>query len=131
MDFTVQAKPFTREQIADVLCSALDAAYGSSYYWIEKMKKVSPTSWEFDSEPRCEEGKHYRQDYPLNPGGALLISDEDNKDFRLDLNAIQRGLGILASKYPHHFADIIAGNADADTGDALVQCCLFGDIIYG
>jgi hypothetical protein len=34
-----------------------------------------PTSWEFDSEPKPGEGLHWFHDYPLNAGGALLISD--------------------------------------------------------
>lgn len=38
---------------------------------------------------------------------------------------------ILATKYPHHFCDILKDGGDATTGDVLIQCALFGEIVYG
>jgi hypothetical protein len=120
----------TTEQLSDVLCSALEGG-SNSWYTIEEF--VDPTLWQFNSEPKREKG-HWAQDYPFNPGGALLISDMTDSAhgvMRLDTEAIQKGLAILAEKYPWHLASILAENADADTGDALLQCSLFGDVIYG
>lgn len=124
--------PLTLEQISDVLCSALE---GGSNYWYVIEEYVTPPTWEFESEPKCGDGHHWPQDFPLNPGGALIISDKDDFEqgsiTRLDLEAIQKGLAILGEKYPHILSNILAENADADDGDALLQCSLFGDIIYG
>jgi hypothetical protein len=123
----------TAELLSGVLCSALEG--GSNYwYWIDEF--VEPSAWLFESEPKPEKGTHYAQDYALNPGGALIISDqgdddEDQEAKRLDTEAIQRGLIILAEKYPHHFANILSENYDAYTGDALLQCSLFGELVYG
>jgi len=50
---------------------------------------------------------------------------------RLDLDAIKKGLQIIAEKYPRHMGDFLNENDDADTGDVFLQCCLFGDAIYG
>ena len=50
---------------------------------------------------------------------------------RLDLNAIKKGLQIMAEKYPRHMGDFLNENDDADTGDVFLQCCLFGEAIYG
>lgn len=71
-------------------------------------------------------------DYPLNPGGCIHISAPDSvaKTYRLDLESIARGLDALASRYPRHFADFLIGAADRITGDAFLQCCLFGEIVY-
>ena len=44
---------------------------------------------------------------------------------------ILRGLEVMADKYPNHFGDAIAGNDDATTGDVFLQCCVFGDVLYG
>jgi hypothetical protein len=44
---------------------------------------------------------------------------------------IRQGLQVMAEKYPHHFSNVVENNADAETGDVLIQCALFGDIIYG
>jgi hypothetical protein len=128
-NFTV-THTLTAEQLSSVLCSALE---GGSNYWYCIDGFVEPTNWEFTSEP--EHRTHYAHDYPLNPSGALFISDTtedgDHGRMRLDWEAIQKGLTILAEKYPWHIADMIRENADADTGDALLQCCLFDDVIYG
>lgn len=132
-NFTVAQTTLTAEQISDVLCSALDPMVGGSNYWVSRYLKLDPTSWEFDSDPR-EDGRHYAHDYPLNPGGALLIVDglsDDDGVLTLDAEAIQKGLAIMAEKYPRHFANILTENSDAETGDVLLQCCLLGDIIYG
>lgn len=60
-------------------------------------------------------------------------SEYDPKGIRktINLEAVKRGLITLATKYPHHWANIMADNTDALTGDALVQCCVFDEIIYG
>lgn len=34
-------------------------------------------------------------------------------------------------KYPRHWADVLAENDDATTGDVFLQCCLFGECIFG
>ena len=44
---------------------------------------------------------------------------------------VRAGLQVLATKYPLHFADIVGDNSDCTTGDVLVQCALFGEIVYG
>jgi len=53
------------------------------------------------------------------------------KSYRLSIPKIMKGLAVLAKKYPHHFCDILKEDGDATTGDVLVQCALFGDIVYG
>jgi hypothetical protein len=49
----------------------------------------------------------------------------------LDRVAILEGLRIMAEKEPRHFADFMTENDDADTGDVFLQCCLYGEVIYG
>jgi hypothetical protein len=128
--FTV-SHTLTNEQIADAISWAFD---GGSTYWCRIFDCLAPTTWEFETKPSAGEHQHYSCDYPLNPGGEVLIVDEESDDdgvLTLDTAAIQRGLAILAEKYPHHIVDILKENGDANTGDAFLQCCLFGDIIYG
>lgn len=139
------------DKIQNLLCSAFEG--GSNYwYYIHKFKK--PTSM-----PNKEKGeKHiFRHiDYPTNPGGYVEVIDlyaeceMDNapphdvfgrsdfkgwkpktKPVRLDLKRLEKGLKIMAEKYPRHFADVMNENDDACTGDVFLQCCVFGDVIYG
>lgn len=61
----------------------------------------------------------------------------------LSLESIQQGLDLMAKglldgkdkpvkdHYLQHFADFLAGNDDATTGDIFLQLCLFGEVIYG
>ena len=116
------------DRISNLLCSAFE---GGSNYWYVINEFVKPKAFTF----RTDEDEVYRHlDYPLNEGGALIVGDmedEDSEDKRLDLEAIQKGLKIMAEKYPRHMSDFINDNDDAITGDVFLQCCLFGDVIYG
>lgn len=42
-----------------------------------------------------------------------------------------RGLSLMASKAPKHFADLVAENDDAITHDVFMQMVVLGDIVYG
>lgn len=44
---------------------------------------------------------------------------------------VRKGLAVMAEKYPAHFAHLLGDDADAETGDVLVQCSIFGVIVYG
>jgi hypothetical protein len=63
-------------------------------------------------------------------------SDESNgaiqgRTYQLSLDKLRSGVTTMANKYPHHFKDVMMGDGDATTGDVLVQCALFGTIVYG
>lgn len=126
--------------VQDILCSAFE---GGSNYWYRIEEFIKPTEFTHYSWGPPEEGKQqevFRHiDYPTNPGGALLISDfhgtdgveEDMVVKRLDLESIEKGLNTMAKQYPHHFKNVMSDSADAETGDVLLQCCLFGKLVYG
>lgn len=69
-------------------------------------------------------------------GGTVVLSITDagpgeENLLHLDLDAIQRGLKLMAANHPKHFADFMVENYDAITGDVFIQLCVFGEIIYG
>lgn len=56
-----------------------------------------------------------------------IIDLEDNeKEHYLTLEKIDQGFEIVSKKYPHLLA-----NEDFSSADAILQCAIFGDIIYG
>ena len=118
--------PITKQRISDLLCCAFE---GGSNYWYMIKKSKKPAKLEFRSN---EEVVFFHLDYPLNEGGNLTITDQEdnNKAYVLDLDSITKGIQVMAEKYPRHFADMVSEDFDATTGDVFLQCCLFGEVIY-
>lgn len=119
------------EDIVNLIVSALE---GGSNYWYLIEKRIKPKKFDYLDKTRPSKGGNWYYEYPLNPGGALIISSQEEPEkgnFRLDLKSIKKGLQIMAKKYPNHYKDILADNTDATTGDVLLQLALFGELIYG
>ncbi len=116
----------TSNRVSDVLCSAFE---GGSNYWAEVVSKRKPKAW--PNTPESERG--YSFNYPLNPGGVVVIrAKEDGPTlYRLTYKSIKRGLQLMASEHGSEFADIISEHDDAGTADTLLQLCLFGKVVYG
>jgi hypothetical protein len=126
--------------IANTLASAFE---GGANYWIAEIDPKAPPAAKLVRHfPGLGNGVYPHIDYPLSEGGRMLMKcseDQPNparKDGRwvLDRAAIAKGLGVMAAKYPRHFNNMIDeehGNADAETGDVFVQCCFFGEIVFG
>jgi len=126
-------------RVADMLCNALE---GGSNYWYMIEEKTEPTEWTRYGD--YNDGKtKYAHLYPFNKGGALIFSvmseerDEEARKaeeamrYTLDFKAVEKGLQAMALGYRRHYADFITGNDDATTADVFLQCCLFGEAIYG
>jgi len=120
------------KRVSDLLCCALE---GGSDYWCQIKKYVAPKELVFRLDTKHV---YHRLDYPLNEGGALhiIVSGADLKaekpdTYTLNLPAISRGLQIMVEKFPQHFADFMSTEEDAETGDVFLQCCLFGDVVFG
>jgi len=115
----------TSERISNLLCTALDAGVGSSWYWIGNYTKRYP-----DTIPE------YWHDIPLY-GGCIMFQTVDDFDddidmwYTLDEKSIKKGLNLMASKHNRHWQDFINENGDGETGDVFLQLCLFGKIVYG
>jgi hypothetical protein len=120
-------KTFTNDQIAGLLCTGFEG--GDTASWAEIVKKVKPKT-QADFEGDWLEYPLYS--YPLGTGGQVVVKDKyTSQEHILDRKAIQRGLEIMAEKYPRHFNDFVDEQDDAITGDVFIQCCVLGDVIYG
>ena len=126
MDFVVNGTfKVSRQQVANTLWHA----FNEEISWFKVADKIAPRELRFRSIDQISPGI---VDYPLNEGGILRMVGTATrpKIFELRLDLIARGLEVLANRYPRHFADLINENADVFTADALLQCCLFGELIY-
>jgi len=119
------------ERVADLLCCAFE---GGSDYWAEIKEKRKPEEFVFRymADVLGDKPTSYT-DYPLNRGGFLMVGDieGDMPDALLDRGTIRLGLQLMADKYPNHWHDFINDNEDATTSDVFLQCCLYGEVIFG
>jgi|SRR6185369_4028355 len=134
------SQSFDVERIRGLLCSAFE---GGSNYWYRIEKANFPegrSAADYKEGGDGQDGKwywHWSQLVPTHEGGSLIVTNSfgdeigGKKQWTLDLDAIKRGLQIMAEKYPRHYGNFIAENDDADTGDVFLQCCLFGELVYG
>lgn len=116
------------ERVGDLLCSAWE---GGSAYWCVVEKITEPKVVRFGT---MENSKPYSHEIALNKGGSVQLRDtEEGKIIPklLTLATIKKGLQVMADNYPKHWADFVRENDDATTGDVFLQCCIFGEIIYG
>jgi hypothetical protein len=135
--FTVQcARALSRETVQNLLASALE---GGSNYWYGALDyDFGATGWTLDDfreggvMANPDEYFHPCQIVPFAEGCAvtLEVQGEPGRE-RLDLDAIKRGLERMALAAPEHFNNIDGPGEDAITGDVFLQCCLFGEIVYG
>lgn len=114
---------------ADKLQGALISAFeGGSNYWIKRVVVTQPPT------RTCR----FHSDVPFF-GGALRVELDNPQDIPggqdavklVTLDTLRAGLQLLAEKYPFHAHNLLHDNGDADTGDALLQVTILGDLVYG
>lgn len=120
--FSITTKlTFSQQRISDLLCCGFEGGVG---YWCVIVDYI----------PEGIRGKctYPHIEVPFHPGAAILLQEIDGENvLRLDRAALERGLQIMAEKYPRHFANFAQEAEDAETGDVFIQCCVLGEIVYG
>ena len=120
--------------IVNLLCGAFDSGIT---YWCPNYEEVRPKDFDIDKISwlkKPDDWRNVRKVYllPLLEGGKVILNDaESGEKHTLDLAAIRRGVKAMSEKYPKQWADFRSQNDDAETADIFVQCCIFGDAIYG
>ena len=116
---------------ASPTCSAAPLKGGANYWYrIERYITPPAVTVRFADQDRTVR----YLDYPLNAGGGVEIANTEDPGRGVKTLArasIERGLAIMATKYPAHMADFLIENDDATTGDVFLQCCLYGEILLG
>lgn len=123
-----------------ILITAVESGFDGIGHWATVDSYVEPATLiqRDESNPTMTSGPTTKStikyaDYPLSPGGAMILRYEDGDEIKratLDEAALKRGLEVLSTKYLRHWKNIVEDNHDADTADALVQCAVFGELVF-
>ena len=106
------------QTLDDLLCNALE---GGSNYW------YMISDWD-------KAGREFLHEGPMAGGWLKFVGEEINgrTEWKLDRDGMLRGFAVMVDKYPRHAANALSETeCDAETGDVFLQCCLFGELIYG
>lgn len=124
--------------VRDLLCSAFE---GGSSYWAcnasyNLRDGLTVEDFKEGGSEAIKVGDYYPaiQLAPFVEGCSVTLEDcEDGTVFSEELSraTMARGLDTMAEKYSGHFQNFIDENADGDTSDVFLQCCIFGEVVYG
>jgi hypothetical protein len=110
------------ERIADQVITFVE---GGGTYWcrdfILESSDHTPVEKPWYSDPKL-----YDQTFLIR-----VRPHDDKKVYQLTPNEIRKGLKVLGEKYPSRVAEILEENGDAETADLFIQCCVFGEVVYG
>lgn len=138
----------TEERIRDLLCGAFEG--GFSQTWVKEIDAKFPegiTIEDFRSphsrKPNIPKGKYALDEYfpwyllvPFVEGCSVVIvphedDEEDIDPAELNRETILKGLEVMATEEPRHFANFVDENDDAITSDVFLQCCVLGKVVFG
>lgn len=136
-DMPVRTSTFIScQRLRELLVGAFEG--GSNYWYMIHSAELPPGLEKRDfhegGKMQGEEYFHWSQLIPTTKGCALLIVDlfEDHTmPVVLNLLALRYGAQVMADKYPQHWANVISENDDAETSDVLLQCAVYGELVYG
>lgn len=112
------------------------ATEGSDWLWIDYPNRFKKF---VSSDEQCREDKW--ADVLLNSDGRAYIiavdynddeeDGEEGKEYEIRLTDMERGLEIFKKKYPDYFSDLLEDKDDYYTCNNLMQCVMFGEVVYG
>ena len=123
----------------DILCTLISGFEGGISYWCRAIEGYGPLA-------HCAIVPVKGSDHEAARGalfaawcesGKVIIFEHDAQDcehgdrYVLDAACLARGLAVMCERYAHHFASVIDSGGDATTGDVLIQCAIFGQLVYG
>ena len=123
MDKMMVEMQVSDQRVKDLLTGAME---GGSNYWYMIHEYVYADGVKKPEFPHI--------DLPFIEGCGLLIGDAEDEEATpnlLNKESLNKGLKIMSEKYPAHFGNFMSECDDAETSDVFLQCCLFGEIIFG
>jgi hypothetical protein len=115
------------DHLANVLCSGFES--GIRYWGMLCDATQHELPVELPVEPRM-----LRYHQALISLGFIKVKVQDTgRLYHLTSDKVLRGIQVIANRYPRHLGAVLGDSSkqDAETGDVLIQCALFGEVRYG
>ncbi len=128
------------ERVHDMFTCAFE---GGSNYWCHRIASfnLAPglSKADFHEGGKLHNGRYngLKELVPTTEGCSLTLRVDNPNDGPDVIDVVvgpaevKKGLEVMASKHGRHFADLINENDDANTADVFLQCCCFGEVIFG
>lgn len=118
----------TRERREDMLIGALE---GGSNYWYQL--DDDQEFWNVTADLKGQPQSERIAVAVLDRGAKLRVEDIESgeKLGTFSLESIIKGELLMHDQQPHHYADAIKEQDDADTADVWFQLCVMGELVYG
>jgi len=111
------------EQIDNLLASALEGGSNYWYFITNTFQGLACEAW--------RKNKEGLQIVDKEEYDEATEDDDDIQTHTLNWDSVEKGITCMAEKYPKHFGDWRNESDDAITGDVFLQCCLFGEVVFG
>lgn len=119
-------KELNKETLVDIFSVA---TFGSDWLSIRRPKKFDNLVKE---ENVCREENW--ADILLGGGYIAAYAYEDEEEptrYKVTFDMMKKGFEVFKDECPQDYADFITGNDDYCTCSNLMQCVLFGEVVYG
>lgn len=130
---------------AERIWGILDNFFDYPDSWLRHIKKNFAPGTRLDDFKKG--GKFYPSEDDLGPRPSVIMTttpgcsltltvDEtddgsETKDYILNLDTIKKGVQVMADTCKPHFHDWMNENDDVCTASVFIQCCLFGEVVFG
>lgn len=113
-----------QENLEDLLATASCGSPWFEYGALKKFSKQYPPE-----QFTCREERWAKI---LLDGGYIMVCDvEDEKDYKLTLEMLKKAWQSDDPQVARAKADILDDDYDIYDADAIIQCALFGEVLYG
>jgi hypothetical protein len=102
----------SKEKILGLFISACE---GGSNYWCGQVDPIGNS----------------KDAYEAMLPGFTVFDKEDGEKIKVTPEMIHKAVGLFISQCPYHFAKLMCDDEDALAGDAFLQLCTFGELVYG
>ena len=118
-----------KNAVSDLISSAFE---GGSNYWASVVSTQAPTKITFRCELFASDAEPHRYyDWPLNEGGSVTIDADGESEGELNLQSIEKGLELMAEKFPKRFVAICDDTYDAEDADVFLQLAILNEVVFG